>query len=459
MHPLGTTPRATASRAATLALVVALAAPVLGLAPAVADETDVPSRAEVRSARAATDQGERDVTSVRADLARVDLLVEQEARTAQQAAEAFNGARYAAQQARKEAQAAHVADLAAQEYVERVRLAYAELVRGSLTTNRDLEALSSIMAADGLTEMLDLTSSYRVVGSTLDARYDEVAAAQDEAAAASVEAETAQTQAVQAREDAELQRDRTKAASQRARAQAADLAARAQSLVAELARLEGVSVAVAQQRQDGLARRAAQRAEAQAAEAATQAATAQVADSQVADSQVDGSPDEPGPAVAVDPTPTPNPTPAEPAEPEPAPAPTTPSAPPSPSTSSSPAPASGAQAAVDFARAQLGERYVWAAAGPDAWDCSGLTMGAWAAGGKSLPHYSVAQYDASTPIAASERQPGDLVFWASSSDPSSIYHVALYVGDDRIIHAPRAGRPVSEDSLFYWIPPTFYTRP
>ncbi len=86
-------------------------------------------------------------------------------------------------------------------------------------------------------------------------------------------------------------------------------------------------------------------------------------------------------------------------------------------------------------------------------------MGAWAAGGKELPHYSVAQYEASTPISAEERQPGDLVFWGSSSDPSSIYHVALYVGDDMIIHAPRTGRPVSEDSLFYWIPPTFYARP
>ena len=73
-------------------------------------------------------------------------------------------------------------------------------------------------------------------------------------------------------------------------------------------------------------------------------------------------------------------------------------------------------------------------------------MGAWAAGGKSLPHYSVAQYEQSTPISAGALKPGDLVFWGSSSSASSIYHVALYVGDGMIIHAPRTGRPVTLES-------------
>ena len=86
-------------------------------------------------------------------------------------------------------------------------------------------------------------------------------------------------------------------------------------------------------------------------------------------------------------------------------------------------------------------------------------MGAWRAGGTSLPHYSVAQYQQSTPISASALRPGDLVFWGSSSSPSSIYHVALYVGDGRIVHAPRTGRPVTEESMYYWIAPNFFARP
>ncbi|HEV2928839.1 MAG TPA: NlpC/P60 family protein [Propionibacteriaceae bacterium] len=120
--------------------------------------------------------------------------------------------------------------------------------------------------------------------------------------------------------------------------------------------------------------------------------------------------------------------------------------------------ASGAAAvAVAFAYDQLGDRYVYGASGPNAWDCSGLTMMAWQAGGKSLPHYSAGQYSTATPIKIGDLRPGDLLFWGSK--PSSIYHVALYVGDGMMIHAPRTGRNVEEVSMYYWITPNFYARP
>jgi cell wall-associated NlpC family hydrolase len=161
----------------------------------------------------------------------------------------------------------------------------------------------------------------------------------------------------------------------------------------------------------------------------------------------------PEPDPAPEPAPEPDPEPAPDPAPEPPPAPTPPPAAPQP-------PSGGASAAVAFARDQVGEPYRWGAAGPSSWDCSGLTVGAWAQGGIALPHYSVAQYEQSTPLGgAGDLRPGDLVFWGSSSSPSSIYHVALYVGGGMIVHAPRSGRPVSEESLYYWIPPTFYARP
>jgi cell wall-associated NlpC family hydrolase len=128
-------------------------------------------------------------------------------------------------------------------------------------------------------------------------------------------------------------------------------------------------------------------------------------------------------------------------------------------TTPPPAPAGGAAAAIAFARAQIGDPYQWGAAGPDKWDCSGLTMRAWQAGGVSLPHYSAGQYDASTPIAEGDLQPGDLVFWGSSSSPSSIYHVALYTGGGMIVHAPRTGEDVAEVSIDAWISPDFFSRP
>lgn len=83
-------------------------------------------------------------------------------------------------------------------------------------------------------------------------------------------------------------------------------------------------------------------------------------------------------------------------------------------------------------------------------------MGAWAAAGVSLPHYSAAQYAAGTPISVTRLRPGDLVFWGGS--PGSIHHVAMYIGGGQIIHASRTGRPVAIESMYYWIPPDFFAR-
>jgi peptidoglycan DL-endopeptidase CwlO len=106
-------------------------------------------------------------------------------------------------------------------------------------------------------------------------------------------------------------------------------------------------------------------------------------------------------------------------------------------------PASGrAAAAVQFALAQVGDAYVYGAAGPDAWDCSGLTMGAWAAAGVSLPHSSSAQMGSGMPVSASQLQPGDLVFYYSP-----VSHVGIYAGDGRVLNASRTGQPVKYSKL------------
>ena len=78
--------------------------------------------------------------------------------------------------------------------------------------------------------------------------------------------------------------------------------------------------------------------------------------------------------------------------------------------------------------------------------------------GRYLPHYSVAQYEAGTPISVGDLRPGDLVFWSSNGAPSGIHHVAMYLGGGQIIHAPRTGRPVEIDDMYYWIPPNFFVR-
>jgi cell wall-associated NlpC family hydrolase len=104
---------------------------------------------------------------------------------------------------------------------------------------------------------------------------------------------------------------------------------------------------------------------------------------------------------------------------------------------------SGGGAAVAAAKTRLGLPYVWGASGPDSFDCSGLTMWAWAHAGVSLPHFSGAQYASTAHISMADLQPGDLVF---ESDPGA--HVAMYIGGGQIIAAPHSGTVVQIQPLW-----------
>jgi peptidoglycan DL-endopeptidase CwlO len=101
-------------------------------------------------------------------------------------------------------------------------------------------------------------------------------------------------------------------------------------------------------------------------------------------------------------------------------------------------PVSGrAAAAVNYALAQVGDSYVYGAAGPNAFDCSGLTMMAWAQAGVGLPHSSGAQYGSGPHIAMGDLRPGDLVFYYNP-----ISHVGIYIGNGMIVHAANPGKGV-----------------
>ena len=116
-----------------------------------------------------------------------------------------------------------------------------------------------------------------------------------------------------------------------------------------------------------------------------------------------------------------------------------------PAAPSSGSSASKGQRALAHAKKQLGKPYRFGAAGPSAYDCSGLTSAAWRAAGVSLPRTARQQYAKGKRVARSSLRPGDLVFFYSQS-PS---HVALYVGDGKIIHSPRPGRGVEYSKLSY----------
>jgi cell wall-associated NlpC family hydrolase len=115
-------------------------------------------------------------------------------------------------------------------------------------------------------------------------------------------------------------------------------------------------------------------------------------------------------------------------------------------TSSSSGSGRGATAAA-YAKAQLGKPYVFGAAGPSAFDCSGLTMAAWAQVGVGLPHAASVQKSVTAPVSSGSLIPGDLVFFYSD-----VHHVGIYVGGGMFVHAANPGDGVVEDALFssYW---------
>ncbi|GGM03850.1 glycoside hydrolase [Streptomyces fumigatiscleroticus] len=94
--------------------------------------------------------------------------------------------------------------------------------------------------------------------------------------------------------------------------------------------------------------------------------------------------------------------------------------------------------AVEYATAQIGKAYEWGAEGPRTYDCSGLTSQAWAAAGHAIPRTSQEQWRQLPHVDVADMRPGDLVIYFDDAS-----HVGMYIGDGRIVHAPRPGRTVT----------------
>lgn len=121
-------------------------------------------------------------------------------------------------------------------------------------------------------------------------------------------------------------------------------------------------------------------------------------------------------------------------------------------------PSEAAARAISFALGEVGKPYVWGATGPGSYDCSGLMLRAYESAGVTLPRTSREQYWAGSQVPVDQAQPGDMLFWAyDTSDPESIHHVAMYLGDGQMVEAanpavPLRQRAVSfgEDEMMSW---------
>jgi cell wall-associated NlpC family hydrolase len=105
--------------------------------------------------------------------------------------------------------------------------------------------------------------------------------------------------------------------------------------------------------------------------------------------------------------------------------------------------------AANFALSQIGKPYQWGAIGPSTYDCSGLAMIAWQHAGVAILHYTGDQWVEGVHVSMNALQRGDLVFYATNnSDPSTIHHVGIYIGNGNMVDAPYTGVNVRIDSIY-----------
>ena len=443
------TPR-TGVRAVLAAAVTVAVTVTLGPA-ATADHHDpVPTQEQVDRAAGAVADKTRDVAAIRTSLVLANQRLEHASMLAEVAAEKYNAAMWHLSEARAEVKKADARAAAAKQAVADQRDDIAALVTQSYRGGAQLDQLNALFSADGPSGVMDGYGAVHSVGDTMQAAFDRYRAANALAKVTVAKAADARAKAEKMAAGARAARDRATSAANEAQAAASSIAAEKSRLLDELATAQGISVrlATAAPVRAGGAGPGARRGRRPCPGRAGGARACR------AEGAGQGQPAQAQALRRRTRSPPPTRPPTRPPAPRRAPSPS-----PSPAPSPPPAPSGGANQAIAFAKAQIGEPYSWGAAGPGSWDCSGLTMKAWASAGRSLPHWSVGQYQATSHISSSQLRPGDLLFWGSSSSSSSIHHVAMYLGGGMMIHAPRTGQDVQIVSMYYWIPPNFFGRP
>ncbi len=414
-------------RAAAAAAALALLVVTIG-GPAAADP-DHPSEEDVEEAREAEQAAEEAVAEAEERLAIVEQELDELHIEVGLAIEAHNGAQVALEKATTAAdEAAQRAEQLAAE-AELARDDLGRMAAASYRTGGPLAAWAKVFQAAESDEFIDRTATLetatRSQGEISDRWRESYIEAEDAAAAA----EAAKADLAAAEQEAEQATLAAEDAVAEQEAILADAESEKENLLAALADAQGTTVELERERQAGLEEEARLKREEEARRQAEEEEARRLAAEEAARSSTST------PAAA----PTSSPT----TEPEPEPP---------------PSDASGAEKAVAYAHAQVGKPYQWGGDGPDSFDCSGLTMRAWEAGGVSLTHHSVAQANETTRVSYSNLKPGDLIFWSSNGAPSGVYHVGLYIGDGKMIHAPSTGKNVEIQDVFYWRTPSFYGR-
>jgi len=409
----------------------------------------IPSKAAVERAKQAAGAKAAQVSAIENQLAAANARLEQLGVASGIAAEAYNGAVYKLQLAKTEAAQAAARAAKARKTLATQRQQIGRFAAASYQGGGDVAKLGPLFTAEGPQELLDSAGAARSVSAAMQGSYLRYTATQVMTNLFKVQADQAVTKVKQATDEAAKAKKAAEAAEQAQASAVTAMGVQRKQAITQLAVLQNTSTKVAAQRQRGLEELARQRAAALAAKKAAElqrriaareaAERAREAAQKAREERERREEQKQNPGKKKPPKKKPD----------------------RPRDDDKPSPSrKGARAAIDFALDQLGDMYLWGGTGPSRWDCSGLTQGAWGKAGVYLPHYSVAQYEQVRHIDEDELRPGDLIFWSvNPSDPGTIHHVALYLGNGRMVHAPRTGAPVRIDSVYYWEPPDFFGRP
>lgn len=460
------------SRAFRSTVAVVLASMVLSANPVAF--ADGPSQDDINKSKQKEASTSASIASLEARLATLKANTENATMKAQIATEDYLQSLDALNKAKAATAAARAKATAATKQTHQARKSLSDVV---VQTYQDggnpFDIVSPYLTGRSLGDIASQKAALDRAGENTDAKLQKVQALQS--VATTMEGIAAQKESAQrtATQKTEATKNAAQAAANAARAAQSQATSQRANLISQLAAQRNTTVALETQRQEQLeqaeqnrkneeARKQAQQAAAQAKAKEEQEKQNEAKAKETASptpSQPDPQPSqtaapEPAPSQTTTPEPAPSPSetsqpaPAPAPEPEPAPAPT-PEPEPEPEPDPTPAPSGGADVAIAKAYTFIGVDYVWGGESYSGVDCSGLAMLSWAAAGVSLTHSSRAQYWEGTHVSLDSVQPGDLIFWSSDGSAGSIYHVAIYLGNDQMIEAPTFGVPVRVTGVRY----------
>ena len=458
------------SRAFRSTVAVVLASMVLSANPVAF--ADGPSQDDINKSKQKEASTSASIASLEARLATLKANTENATMKAQIATEDYLQSLDALNKAKAATAAARAKATAATKQTHQARKSLSDVV---VQTYQDggnpFDIVSPYLTGRSLGDIASQKAALDRAGENTDAKLQKVQALQS--VATTMEGIAAQKESAQrtATQKTEATKNAAQAAANAAQAAQSEATSQRANLISQLAAQRNTTVALETQRQEQLeqaeqnrkneeARKQAQQAAAQAKAKEEQEKQNEAKAKETASptpSQPDPQPSqtaapEPQPSQTTAPEPAPSPSetsqPAPAPEPEPAPAPT-PEPDPEPEPDPTPAPSGGADVAIAKAYTFIGVDYVWGGESYSGVDCSGLAMLSWAAAGVSLTHSSRAQYWEGTHVSLDSAQPGDLIFWSSDGSAGSIYHVAIYLGNDQMIEAPTFGVPVRVTGVRY----------